>query len=59
MEIKKIAEELYVLGLKRHMKELSEAIKKAEKEEDENKVTALQETLSILLKKLSKKEDFS
>lgn len=54
-EIKKIAEELYVLGLKRHMKAVSEKIRQTEKQGDEVQLTVLQEELAEVVRKLTKK----
>ncbi|MDE2026507.1 MAG: hypothetical protein KGJ07_08520, partial [Patescibacteria group bacterium] len=56
-EIKKISEELHVLGLRKQIKTISEKIKQTEKTGDEAMVLSLQEQLPPLLKKLSKKED--
>jgi DNA primase len=54
-EVKKIAEELYVLGLKRQIKMISEEIKQSEKQGDEALLLSLQQQLTGMVGKLSKK----
>jgi len=55
-EVKKIAEELYALGLREQVKKLSDEMKQLEKDGDENGLSTVQESLSLLLRKLAKKE---
>ncbi|HEX8965242.1 MAG TPA: DNA primase [Patescibacteria group bacterium] len=52
-EVQKTAEELFVVGIKRRIKDLTHKISILEKEENEEKLIALQEQLSPLLKQLS------
>ena len=52
-EVQKTAEELFVVGLKRQIKDLTKQISVLEKEGNEEKLIALQEQLSPLLKQLA------
>ena len=54
-EVKKIAEELHVLGLRKQIKIISDKIRESEKTGDEEGILSLQEQLSPLLNKLAKK----
>ncbi len=55
-EVKKIAEELSVLGLKTQIKHITQELTQSEKQGDEEKILLLQTKLSPLLQQLSKKE---
>lgn len=52
-EVKKMANDLYILGLKRQIKTISEEIRKQEKTDNEELIGNLQQTLSPLLSKLA------
>ena len=54
-EVKKVANDLYVLGLKRQMKHITEQIHQYEKESNEEKMMDLQQQLTPLLEKLVKR----
>jgi hypothetical protein len=55
-EVKKTAEQLEVLGLKRKIKTITTEMKSYEKDGEEQELAKLQERLSPLLAKLSQKE---
>jgi len=54
-EVKKVANDLYVLGLKRQMRHITEQIHQYEKESNEEKMMDLQQQLTPLLEKLVKR----
>jgi len=54
-ELKKIADTLSVLGLKRQIKLISDQIRRQEKEHNEETLAALEQSLSPLLSKLAQK----
>lgn len=58
-EVSKIAEDLYVLGLKRQIKSISDQIRKMDESENEEIIISLQQTLTPLLAKLAQKRTVS